>query len=434
MSNRLGIFAFGAVSLCLPAVAQKTVTFTCGKPSGSAIALSAATLFPAAANAKVDPTAFGFDLQPAPTSFSGGACSSDKPFFFSIGAGDGDYKVTVVLGGDKASTNTVRAESRRLLVFEKPVAAGASDTETFVTNVRLPAIAGLNQDVKLKSREIGALDWDNKLTLEFNGEHPSVRSIAIERVTDVPTLYIAGDSTVVDQDKEPWAAWGQMLPAFLDAKISVANEAESGETSKSFMGERRWAKIMSTIKPGDYLMVQFAHNDQKPGGPTIPEYKDLLKKFIDDAKSKGATTILVTAMNRRKFDDGGKIVPTLGDYPQATRDVAAEQHVGLIDLNAMSKTLFEAMGPQGTLKAFVHFPANTFPDQKEELKDDTHFNPYGAYELAQCVVLAIHDQHLPLEQYLRKGIAPFNPARPDSLASWHLPPSPAISLETPYGR
>jgi len=421
-------------ALCLPAFAQKAVTFTCGKPANGATPLSAATLFPAAANAKVDPAAFGFDLQPAPTSFAGGACSSDKPFFFSIGAGDGNYRVTVVLGGDKASTNTVRAESRRLEIFEKPVAAGASATETFVTNVRLPAIAGANQDVKLKSREIGALDWDTKLTLEFNGEHPSVRSITIEPVQDIPTVYIAGDSTVVDQDKEPWAAWGQMLPAFMDAKISIANEAESGETSKSFMGERRFAKIMSTIKKGDYLMVQFAHNDQKAGGPTIPEYKDLLKKFIDDAKAKGATTILVTAMNRRSFDDAGKIKQTLGDYPQATRDVAAEQHVGLIDLNDMSKTLFETMGPSGTLKAFVHFPANSFPGQTTELKDDTHFNPYGAYELARCVVMSIAQQHLPLEQYLRKGIAPFDPAHPDSLASWHLPASPAISIETPYGR
>ena len=429
-------FVAVSLALVLPAAAQKSVTFTCGKSVGGATALSASTLFPAAANAKVDPGAFGFDLQPVPTSFAGGACSSDKPFFFSVGAGDGNYKVTVILGGNKASTNTVRAESRRLEIFEKPVSAGASDTETFITNVRLPAIEGINMDVKLKPREIGALDWDTKLTLEFNGEHPSVRSITIEPVADVPTLYIAGDSTVVDQDKEPWAAWGQMLPVFMDARISVSNQAESGETIKSFVGERRYTKIMSTIKRGDYLMVQFAHNDMKPGSGfvPIPEYKQIMTKFIADSKARGATVILVTAMNRRAFDDAGKIKQTLGDYPQATRDVAADQHVGLIDLNDMSKTLFEAMGPDGTLKAFVHFPANSFPGQTTELKDDTHFNPYGAYELAQCVVMSIRQQHLPLEQYLRKGISPFDPAHPDSLAAWHLPPSPAIDTQTPYGR
>ena len=415
----------------------QTMRFDC---KAGASALSATTLFPASANgpAVIDARAFGFDLQTVPATFTGGACASDKPFFFSAAAGDGDYKVTVVLGGDRASVTTVRVESRRLLLLEKKVAAGAADTETFIVNVRLPQITGGTEptSVKLKSREIGALDWDNKLTLEFNGEHPSVRSIAIERVTNIPTVYIAGDSTVVDQDKEPWAAWGQMLPNFMNARVSIANNAESGETIKSFVGERRYAKIMSTIKKGDYLMIQFAHNDQKGGSGNvpIPEYKEIMTRFITEARARGATTILVTAMNRRVFESDGKIRQTLGEYPQATRDVAAEQNVGLIDLNAMSKSLFEAMGPDGTLKAFVHFPANSFPGQTNELKDDTHFNAYGAYELARCIVLSIRQQHLPLEQYLRTGIAPFEPSHPDSLATWHLPASPAISSETPYGR
>ena len=227
-----------------------------------------------------------------------------------------------------------------------------------------------------------------------------------------------------------------MLPVFVTSKVAIANNAESGETIKSFVGERRYAKIMSTMKRGDYLLIQFAHNDQKAGSGfvSIPEYKDLMKRFITEAEAKGATTILVTAMNRRAFDDDGKIKQTLGDYPQATRDVAAEQKIGLIDLNAMSKTLFETMGPDGTLKAFVHYPANTFPDQAAELKDDTHFNSYGAYELARCIVDTIRQQHLVLEPYLRPGIAAFDPAKPDALAEWHLPPSPSIDTTTPYGR
>ena len=139
-------------------------------------------------------------------------------------------------------------------------------------------------------------------------------------------------------------------------------------------------------------------------------------------------------MNRRIFDADGKIKQTLGDYPQATRDVAAEQHVALIDLNALSKTLFEALGPEGTLKAFVHYPANTFPDQPEELKDDTHFNSYGAYELARAIVQDIRDQHLPLEQFLRPNIPAFSPAHPDPISTFTLPPSPSASAATPYGR
>lgn len=386
--------------------------------------------------------AYGFDLTASPTTISGGACSSDKPFFFSIPATDGNYQITLELGGPAASTTTVRAESRRLLIDELSLPARGLRRVVFNVNVRTPVIEGAGKpgepplQVRLKPREIGALDWDNKLTLEFNGEHPSVRSITIKRVNNLPTVYIAGDSTVVDQDKEPWAAWGQMLPVFFDAKIVIANEAESGETIKSFVGERRLAKVESTWKRGDYLLVQFAHNDQKPGKGfvPIPEYKDLMRRFIADARAMGVTPILVTAMNRRKFDPDGKIVQTLGDYPQATREIAAEQHTGLIDLNAMSRTLFEALGDEGTLNAFVHYPANTFPDQPEELKDDTHFNSYGAYELACAIVQSIRDQGLPLKRYLRSGIPPFDPAHPLPFSEWHLPPSPFVSTTTPYGR
>jgi lysophospholipase L1-like esterase len=422
-------FALCLLALCSSAAAQ---SFTCAaKPVAGAAVLSATTVFPAAANDRLDPAAFGFDLQTAPTAVAKGACESDKPFFFSVGVPDGDYRVTVTLGGSKASTTTLRAESRRLLLMEKTVAAGASATASFVVNVRTPEIAGTADKVKLKGREIGILEWDNKLTLEFNGEHPAVRTISVERVTNLPTLYLCGDSTVVDQDKEPWAAWGQMLPMFLNAKISIANNAESGETTRSFVGERRWEKVLSTLKKGDYVMIQFAHNDQK--GVPIPDYKDLLRKFVAETQAKGATPILVTAMNRRNFDADGKLKMSLGEYPQAARDVAAEQKVALIDLNAMSTPMFEAMGPQGTLKAFVHFPANSFPGQTTELKDDTHFNAYGAYELARAIVENIKDQHLPLEQYLRPAIKPFEPAHPDALTSWHLPASPNVDVTTPYG-
>ena len=424
------VVAVTLVGFVAGASGQQMMRFECGAAKAGT-RLTEKSLFGAGG------ATYGFDLKTAPASFVGGACTSDKPFFFSIAAGDGDYRVTVVLGGAKASTTTLRAESRRLLLMETKVAARGSRTETFVLNVRTPGIAGGPEKVKLKPREIGALDWDDKLTLEFNGEAPAARSIAVEKVTNVPTLYLAGDSTVVDQDKEPWAAWGQMLPLFFGPGISVANEAESGETIKSFVGEKRLEKVMSTIKAGDYLMIQFAHNDQKLGAGYVPaatDYKEFLRSYISQARAKGVTPILVTSMNRRTFDEAGKIKPSLGNYPQAMREVAASENVQLIDLNAMSKPLYEAMGPEGTLKAFVHYPANTFPGQTEELKDDTHFNAYGAYELARCVVDAIQSQRLPLAGYLRRGIEKFDPAKPDAVAGWHLPASPALSIETPYGR
>ncbi len=417
-------------------LAQKPTTFTCSPSAKSAIHLSADTLYNAAKDDPAKP-AFGFDLNTAPASFAGNSCSSTKPFFFSLSVPEGNYQVTVQLGGPQASVNTVRAEARRLMLMPQLVAANASTTVTFNVSVRVPDITGTQPDkVRLKPREIGALDWDPKLTLEFNGANPSVRSIRITPLPHMPTVYLAGDSTVVDQDKEPWAAWGQMLPAFFTDKIVIANHAESGETIRSFQGERRFAKIFSTIQPGDFLFMQFAHNDQKPGAGfvSIPDYKDLLRKYIADARAKGATPILVTSMNRRTFDTAGHITQTLGDYPQATRDIATEQHVALLDLNMMSKTLYEALGDAGTLKAFVHYPANTFPDQPQELKDDTHFNSYGALELAKCIVQSIRDQHLPLARFLKPNLPTFDPAHPDTADAVALPPSPMVSTATPYGR
>src|SRR5277367_5085837 len=192
-------------------------------------------------------TAAGFDLVDSPA-VEAKSCTSDKPFFFSVPIPEGSYRVTVVLGGPQNSVTTVRAEGRRLMLEKIPVKSNDSVTKTFDTNVRYPEINGDPTDrVKLKDREQGILNWDHKLTLEFNGDHPSVRSISIEPILNEPTIYLAGDSTVVDQYYEPWAAWGQMLPRFFLPGVVIANHAESGETTRSFVTEKRLDKIMSLI-------------------------------------------------------------------------------------------------------------------------------------------------------------------------------------------
>ena len=387
-----------------------------------------ATLSPAS---RFTDTTAGFDLLSSPT-VEGRSCTNDKPFFFSVPIPEGNYRVTVVLGGPQASITTVRAEGRRLMLEKIPTSPNASVTKVFDTNVRYPEISGdPNNKVRLKPRELGILDWDHKLTLEFNGDHPSVRSIDIEPIHDEPVIYLAGDSTVVDQYYEPWAAWGQMLPRFFLPGIVVANHAESGETTKSFVGEHRLAKIMTTMKAGDYLFIQFAHNDMKPGAVSLGDYKNLLTDFIAQTRAKGATPVLVTPMNRRTFDDAGKITNSFGPYPDAVREVAAEQKTALIDLNAMSKTLFEAMGPEGTLKAFMHFPENSFPGQTAAIADDTHFNSYGAYELARCIVHGIREANLPLAKFLDTTIPDFDPAHPDSQPDFHLPFTPILLTTDP---
>jgi lysophospholipase L1-like esterase len=376
-------------------------------------------------------TTAGFDLLPSPA-IEGKACTSDKPFFFSVPIPEGSYRITVVLGGPQAAVTTVRAEGRRLMLEEIPTAPDAAVTKIFDTNVRYPEIAGEpHTQVKLKPRELGILDWDHKLTLEFNGDHPSVRSVDIEPIPNEPVLYLAGDSTVVDQYFEPWAAWGQMLPRFFLPGIVIANHAESGETTKSFVGEHRLAKIMTTMKPGDYLFLQFAHNDMKPGAVSLEDYKKLLADYIAQTRTKGATPVLITPMNRRTFDDAGHITNSFGPYPDAVREVAAEQKVALIDLNAMSKTLFETMSPEGTLKAFMHYPAGSFPGQTAAISDDTHFNSYGAYELARCIVHGIREAKLPLTKFLDPAVPDFDPAHPDSQPDFHLPFTPILLKSDP---
>jgi lysophospholipase L1-like esterase len=189
-------------------------------------------------------------------------------------------------------------------------------------------------------------------------------------------------------------------------------------------------------KPGDYLFIEFAHNDQKPGSTHLDPfttYKQTLKEWIDEARKRKVIPVLVTSMNRRTFDSAGHITNSLGDYPEAMRQTGKEENVPVIDLNAMSKTMYEAWGPEKSIKAFVHFPANTFPNQKEELKDNTHFTYYGAYELAKCIVNGIKQNVPSLATYLKKDLPAFDPAHPDAFEKFNIPPSSFIGTTKPDG-
>lgn len=407
------------------AVAANAQQFLCGpgnaKADSGAVQLTTTSFYFA--------SSAGFEPNAAPE-VKDGFCASDKPFFFSLPLAEGSYRITIRFGSQQPSETTVRAEARRLMIERIVTKPGKILTRSFDVNLRVPQIgADANHVVKLKPREIGNMDWDTKLTLEFNGDHPSIQSIAIAPLKET-TVYLAGDSTVVDQDVEPWAAWGQMLPRFFEQGVVIANHAESGETIRSFIAEQRYAKVMSQIQPGDYLFIQFGHNDQKPAAVSLDEYKVLLAGYIAQTRAKGATPVLVTSMNRRTFDAAGKITNSLAPYTEAVREIAAEQNATLIHLNAMSKILFEALGPDASMKAFMHYPANSFPNQTEAISDDTHFNSYGAYELARCIVKGITDSKLPLKKFLNKDLLPFDPAHPDSFTTFHLPVTPFLPKTT----
>jgi lysophospholipase L1-like esterase len=343
-------------------------------------------------------------------------CTSNKPFLFSIRLPEGNYRINITFGDKNEKTNTtVKAELRRLMLENIQTASGEFNTSTIIVNTRTPNIS-TGGNVKLKDREKTTefAAWDDKLTLEFNGARPCVCAMEITKADDIPTIYLLGDSTVCDQPLEPWNSWGQMLPRFFKPSVAIANHAESGESIRSSLGARRVDKVMSIIKPGDYLFIQFGHNDMKDRSPNALEtYKSNLKQLVADTRAKGATAVLVTSMERK----AGVNEDTLGDYPETVRQVAKENDVALIDLHAISKVFYKALG-ENIDKAF---------------QDGTHHNNYGSYELAKCVVEGIKQNKLDIAKYIVDDFKGFNPGNPDPVDSFMMPVSPIITIQKPEG-
>ena len=173
-------------------------------------------------------------------------------------------------------------------------------------------------------------------------------------------MFLAGDSTVTDQTAEPYSSWGQMLPRFFGPDVAVANHAESGESLRSFVAERRFEKIFDLIKPGDYLFLQFAHNDQKLGSDTAP-YEALLRSVIADTRERGAVPVLVTSMQRRRFDSRGAVVNSLEGFPDAMRGVAKTDGVALIDLDADEPALLRGARARGQQAGVRALPGRDVP-------------------------------------------------------------------------
>jgi lysophospholipase L1-like esterase len=332
---------------------------------------------------------------------------------FSVRVPEGSYRVTLEFDrARKPTIVSVLAEQRRLMLEDLEVRKPVG--RSFIVNVRtadlapLPANATGGTRVALKPREIGSATWDDKLSVEIKGG-ATPRSLRVEPV-DLPTLFLAGDSTVTDQATAPSASWGQMLPRLFGADIAIANHAESGESLKSFVTELRLDKMLSTVRRGDWVMIQFGHNDQKTQWPqTYAEaattYRSWLRTYIAEVRRRGATPILVTSPERRNFDAAGHIVPSLAEYADAVRAVANEEAIAVIDLNVMSVRFYEALGPDVSPRAFA-----------DEGRDKTHHNEYGAYALARMVVegLRAADANLTagLATHLADDAGKFDPSHP----------------------
>ncbi|MEV6002468.1 rhamnogalacturonan acetylesterase [Streptomyces griseomycini] len=197
------------------------------------------------------------------------------------------------------------------------------------------------------------------------------------------TLYIAGDSTAAQKyaDAAPETGWGMALPFFLRRDLEVANHAVNGRSSKSFVDEGRLETILSAVRPGDLLLIQFAHNDEKATDPsryTEPwsTYQQHLRLYVDGARTRGARPVLATPVERRRFDAAGVAVPSHGEYPAAMRALARRERVALLDVQALSLALWQELGAEETKKYFNWTPAE---------QDNTHFNPPGAIAVARLV-------------------------------------------------
>ena len=379
---------------------------------------------------------YGYDIVAAPVMDKKGSMDfkSKEPFFFSVKVADGNYRVKVVLGSKKrVGETTVRAEGRRLMVHNVATKKGQFETFEFQVNKRSPRIDD-KSSVRIKDREKGYLAWDDKLTLEFNGDAPAVQSIHIERDDQVPTIYLCGNSTVVDQNDEPWASWGQMITRWFGPEVAVSNHAESGLTARTFIAGGRLDKILTTLKKGDLLIAEFGHNDEKekrPGDGAWYHYVYNLKIFVDQVRSKGADIVFCTPTQRRFFDKDQKtIMNTHGDFPAAMMSVAEREKVPVIDLNQMTKQFFETLGYEDSKRALVHYPKELYG---RELADNTHFNPYGAYEVAKCVVMGMKQLGLPIVKYLRPEWQDFDPTRPDDWKTFKWASSPLKDIVKPDG-
>ncbi|MDQ1912790.1 rhamnogalacturonan acetylesterase [Paenibacillus sp. GD4] len=223
---------------------------------------------------------------------------------------------------------------------------------------------------------------------------------------DTMKVYIAGDSTAATYpaDKSPMAGWGQMLSLFLDDSVQVQNEAMCGRSSKSFLEEGRLKPITDTIGKGDYLFIQFGHNDQKTNerytdpASTYPEH---LTKYIDAARQAGANPVLLTSVERRHFDERGELKDTHGAYPEAMRKLAAQFEVPLIDAQLLTRRLYQSLGPEKSKQLFTWLQPGEHPNYPDGVEDNTHFNETGAKEVAALIAKEVAELGWPLSSHVK---------------------------------
>ncbi|KDN79041.1 carbohydrate esterase [Streptomyces olindensis] len=308
-----------------------------------------------------------------------GTCHFDVP--------PGTYDVRVTLGGPAASSTSVSGESRRSLLPETAATAGERVTRSFTVSVRTP------------EGEPTGPDGSPGLDLRIGGSAPALADIRVTPARHARQIFLVGDSTVCDQPGDPYSGWGQQLPQYLGKGLSVANYADSGESTVSYLGNPRlWATVRPLIRPGDLVLVQLAHNDKTTDEAT---YRANLETLVAGVRERGGQPVLVTPIVRRWFSPDGTLnngtallVNGLGvDHPAVVRSVAAARDVPLIDLTAKTKALVESLGVEGSKALYL----------TNEARDNTHTSVRGATLYAGLVRDELVTRHLVPKGKVRVG-------------------------------
>ena len=231
---------------------------------------------------------------------------------------------------------------------------------------------------------------------------------------DPPRIFLIGDSTMADKPlaDNPERGWGQAFPMFFDRSVAIENHAKNGKSTKSFIKEGRWQVVCDRLRKGDYVFIQFGHNDEKKEDSTRfadpqTDYRDNLLKMIRDARAKDATPVLLTPVSRRRFDAEENAVETHHEYSAVVRTIAKEENVPLVDLDAKSIAMFARTGVEGSKKLFLWVPAGKYKALPAGKQDNTHFTFAGATKVAGLVVEGIKELGLPLASFVREpGLAP----------------------------
>lgn len=368
-------------------------------------------------------TRYGFVDVSKVTATDRGTSDPVRSDFVEVGATDfvvdlpnGDYNVSIVAGD----------------------AAESSSIELTVETMTKVQTTSKNAGEYLEMTFPIAL-VDGQLNIEFGGDAPKLNQLIITKLDErsagaTPTVWVTGDSTVQSYTSgfAPQAGWGQMIDRFLDDGVTVNNHAIGGRSSKNFISQGRLDEVLRNIRPGDYLYVQFGHNDNSRGVDdrwAAPlDYKNYLRTFIDGAEQRGATPIIVTPVSRRSFDPNtGIFNVSFPEYVNAAKAIAEETGVPMVDLSSSSREYLNEVGPEFAKSVFLHVPAGVYPGRPNGTVDDTHFQEYGAIQMARLVAADTAKLDIPLASHVTDADAADEaPAAPTGLAASNVTNSSAL--------